>query len=239
MLKLYRIKLFLSFIFLLLCGIFIWQYVLNTNIDADIKAGNMQYVTCLGWVNWEHANPTSTKAAFTQLQQLNTKATDSFTFQYFQKMKVKFGGNQIVANCSQTRTYMHAQTEAQLQLFFLQIFASVSTDFEKMQAQFPNAKRSSFREGDLMGNLISYYAATHHLPISELKTRLQLYTIAESLAIAKAKKPSKENWQTMHIDACVENKTVIDLKNILATIQKFPTTFDPQWHQTSAISFHQ
>ena len=182
-------------------------YTYSADYDENnIRNGNIQYSEELGWINWKHANPYGTKVAYSELQRLNIQAVDSFNYTYSQTMKYKIGNSYVVAECSESRIVKPRLTAKEEQLAFFEIFKSVSNSFEKMQAKFPfklipESNGSSFREGDLMGNLISYYCSVSNTHLSEIKHRMTLYDSEKSLEFYHNGHFNKSNWDSIDMSS--------------------------------------
>lgn len=182
---------------------------------SNIQNGSLQFSKELGWINWGHANPQSTLKAYDELILLNKSSTDSFTFVYSQKMKVKIVNKFIVAECKESRIIKPFLTPDEEKLLFLNMFISVSESFENLQVRFPNSYHSSYREGDLMGNLISFYIATTKSNIQTVKEDLILFNPVESLHQFEENGIGKIKWNSLHIDIHNPNKTLKSLQEIL------------------------
>ena len=151
-----------------------------------IKKNEFLFCEGLGWINLGHAKPDATKEAFRRFQVQNRSATDSFSFCYTQKMAYTLAGKHIFAGfveCSLVRANLTPEEEKKA---FLHIFLSVSNAFEHMQGQLPyslfgSSRKSSFRDGDLAGDLISYYGAVSNVTLKDMKQGLPLLSTAASL----------------------------------------------------------
>jgi hypothetical protein len=189
--------------------------LISDNTPKNIQKGSLQYSKELGWINWEHANPESTLKAYHELVLLNKLSIDSFIFNYSQKMKLKIANKFIVAECKESRIIKPFLTVEEEKLLFLNMFISVSESFERFQAQFPNSYHSSFREGDLMGNLISFHIATTKSNIQMVKDDLVLFNSEESFQQFKKDGLGKIKWNALYIDMINPNKTVKSLQTLL------------------------
>lgn len=183
-----------------------------------IKSGKLQYCKEIGWINWGHANPENTINSFNQLQFLNKNASDSFLFNYSQKMKFKIADRYFVAEYIESRKIKPYLTVSEEKQVFLDIFLSVTESFETMQSQFPyllipDSRKSSFRDGDLTGNLISFYIATNNTNISEVKNKLTLFDAGESLK--KFNGLSKKDWNSITLVVEQTNNVLDGLNAIL------------------------
>ena len=173
----YKTLIFLLFVILLVAG-YAWLYSLNS-VEKRIRRGEIQFSHELGWINWGHAKPAGTLEAFNRLQYDNLHSKDSFYFCYSQKMKFKVGSRSVVAEftqCRNIRTKLSLQEEQEA---FLEIFMGVSEGFEKMQSRFPYvlmevSPGSSFREGDLTGNLLSFYSAAYNVSTDSIHKKLTM-----------------------------------------------------------------
>ncbi len=172
----------LCFDILLFAG---YHHFYKSDLDAQILNGEIQYTEELGWINWGHAKPEKTIIAFNEFQEKNKSAIDSFEFQYAQHMKFKMGDEYLIATFSETRKIPPFLSVKEEKEVFLEIFASVSKSFEEMQGSFPfslipSCNASSYRNGDLTGDLISYYLAVSDCSTTDIKSALTMYDKLES-----------------------------------------------------------
>ena len=77
-------------------------------------------------------------------------------------------------------------TRIELEQIFLEILLQVSNQFETMQGSFPislipGASQSSFRNGDMNGNLISFYASINNTSSKEIKASFNEASTKEAL----------------------------------------------------------
>ncbi|MFM7022885.1 MAG: hypothetical protein ACKOXB_07890 [Flavobacteriales bacterium] len=213
-------KWFIIVLLFLVATVVILQSFVFDHLETNIEDRNFQYSEELGWVNWNHAYPKGTIESYSALQQLNKSATDSFSFTYSQKMKFKFGNSAVVAEYKECRLIKPHLTLKEGQEVFMEMFKSVSNSFEKMQGEFPfnvisDSYNSSFREGDLMGNIISCYCAISNTQVNEIKNNLTLYDAEKSLEIYERNNLKKIQWEGVMIKSKKYNKLLCDLQNII------------------------
>lgn len=200
-------------------------------IKEKIKEGEIQYSKELGFINWDHANPEGTISAFKRLQSVNCVDTDSIEFTYTQKMVITVGTLSAVAEYTETRKLPTHLTSEEEQIVFLEIFTSVTASFEKMQGELPYAiipqtRASSFRKGDLMGNLLSFYMAISSTTVATLRDDLTMVSSAEALEIFETMKVSnhkKADWNALMTPLDDSIKIVKTLKKIIEVSQKLET----------------
>lgn len=188
---------------------------IKKSASDNIKNGSLQYSEELGWINWDHAKKSGTIKSFSVLKYLNENAMDSFSFQYSQKMKHKIGHFEAVAEVIESRKMQCGQTPEELKFNFLQIFKSTSISFENMQALFPNSRNSSDREGDIVGNLISFYLAINDLNREEIEKQLTLCSETESLDKLNTSGIGFCPWSNVFIENKTQQKAVKELSDLL------------------------
>ncbi|GAA3510513.1 hypothetical protein GCM10022393_25030 [Aquimarina addita] len=165
-------------------------FSVNTDemIRNKIEEGEIVYSNELGFINWDHAKPEGTLRAFRELQRLNRTITNTVTFSYSQQMIIRVGSFSAVAEYTEERNIPRRLTSTEELVFFLEIFTSVTESFEKMQGELPygiipQTKASSFREGDLMGNLLSFYIAVSDENLNEIRSDLTILTTTEAYEV--------------------------------------------------------
>lgn len=199
-------RIFILFVFIIISLPFIYAY-LSDSVKNNIKNGNLQFSKELGWINWKHAIPKGTKVQFKEFQTLNTQSSvDSFSYTYTQTMKVKIVNSFIISESSESRRIKSGLTQKEERLVFFDIFKSVSNSFEKMQAEFPYnlipaSNNSSFREGDLMGNIISFYCSVNNISINDIKNKLTISNTEESLNHYNEQSLIKIKWDDINSKA--------------------------------------
>lgn len=183
---------------LTLMGLLWWLNISSGNADS-IKSGELQYSEELGWINWGHAKPDGPKTAFESLLRLNSENADSFEFSYCQYMKAKLAGQWREAEYCEAVKMPAGLSKTEAQRAFFHIFIEVSVGFETLQGSLPysasaDSRNSSFREGDLMGNLIGFHCATEGIDLNAVKSKLTLYSIEESLKMYEEDGLKKEEF---------------------------------------------
>lgn len=174
-------------LFLLLCICLLTIDNNQQGTTENIQQQDIQFSKELGWVNWSHAIPTGTKKAYNQFVNSNELNKDSFNFVFEMDMKIKIFDNFLIASCSQEFTVAHMKNHIDINRNFAKIFASISIVLEEMQGSMPycilsGSRASSFRNGDLTGNLLSLYLATHNRTLNTLKHHLTLSSIEQCLS---------------------------------------------------------
>ena len=158
--------------FLMIALIFIPIILLKLDTTKKyIKSNSIAYSNKIGWVNWNHAIKKDTKNAFERFTMLNNATSDSIVFEYAQQTKSYLTKEIVfISEYKERRKFKTGMDQEQLQKAFSEIFISVSNGFEKNQAQLPNISfYSSFRKGDLMGNLVSLYLTYHDITLESFK----------------------------------------------------------------------
>lgn len=209
----------MTLVVLAILGILLWANISSGNADS-IKSGELQYSEELGWINWGHAKPNGPKEAFDKLLRLNSENTDSFELDYCQRMKAKLAGKWREAKYCETLKLPPRLSRKEAKSAFFDLFISVSKGFENLQGSFPysasaDSRNSSFREGDLTGNLIAFYCATESLAVEDVKSRLTLYSIYESW-----KKFEKDGLAKKEFTADLLTKKKAKMLELLSTNDK-------------------
>lgn len=200
-------KVLLALLVLAILGVLLWVNISNGNSDS-IKSGELQYSEELGWINWGHAKPDGPKEAFDKLLRSNSENTDSFELDYCQRMKAKLAGKWREAKYCETLKLPPSLSRKEAKSAFFDLFIEVSNGFENLQGSFPysasvDSRNSSFREGDLTGNLIAFYCATQGIDTDAVKSRLTLYSVEESLKKFEKDGLSKEEFT---MDSVIEKR---------------------------------
>ena len=158
---------------------------------SEVLAGKLGYTSRAGWINWNHANQDGVVHFLADLRRTWRSVGDKpFQISYAQEMSGVYGPIRVQ---SIAERYYHIDScpdEASLEKIALGIFRETSEAFEDMQGAFPNAvdarsQESSFREGDLRGNLVAFYKALRGYPDEEV--RVWLGTVSEETAVAQLK----------------------------------------------------
>ena len=188
--------------------------------EFEIRNGTLQYSQELGWINWDHARPDGPVEAYSRLQRLNDEATDSFSFTYRQKMVLPLVGNLYVAEVEELWKIRNGLTEEELKNVFLEVFVSVSNRFEEMQAHGAYAalaasRESSFREGDLIGNLLAFYAAVDGEAFRDFKRALSLFSIEKSLQQYRVQGTSVAKWDDVTLNCPGNNQSCTELNRLI------------------------
>ncbi len=201
-------------------GCFLVISILSNGTEEDIRNRKLQFCKGLGWISWGHAKPGGTLKAFKKFQFLNRSSTDSFAYRYAQRMKFRIGGKYLVAELAENRIVKAGLFPAAEKAAFLFIYVSVSNAFEALQARFPYriipaSYRSSFEDGDLAGNLISYYLAVSNTSVEALKEALPLLTATQSLKEYRKNGLGKKGWSALRIDPHTPYKDLKRMEEIL------------------------
>lgn len=137
----------------------------------EIVKGDLRYYEEIGWVDWQHAKTDGTTDFINSFREATHKNNcRNVTIQYSQNMKMKY----FVVS-SMKEFYVGTIAEEAHEMAY--IFESVTEAFEKMQGKFPLVitpciYASSFEEGDITGNNISFYCAYNHVKVEEFKNSL-------------------------------------------------------------------
>lgn len=187
--------------------------------EDNIRKGEIGYSTKLGWINFSHAIPDRTILIFNQFEERCQVELDSFQFTFSMDMKIRIPKGWLVAETEQQFLIPFGLDSFSRSLAFIEMFKSVSLDLEEMQGDFPygllsGSSASSFRNGDLTGNVLSVYQALYN--DSNLLSSLDLISPEQSLI-----RNSRDN-----ID---ENK--------VNAYQDIPSTNDYQLRKFDALLF--
>jgi len=93
------------------------------------------------------------------------------------------------------------------------LFRQASSDLEIYQGDLPFSllsvsKESSFREGDLMGNLISVYLAETGMKIADFRKSLTDYSVEKSILSCTEFHIQKHNWDSVE---SIANKSSVSV----------------------------
>ena len=191
---------FLKIFFVLSTMLFIGLYSIDLSQDGTldkIKCGRISYTNELGWVNWGHAIPTNAVNGMVELKKL--KEIDS-TLHLFMQVKSNFFGVDLMGECKRSIQLNTVKDTTQLKHHFYSLFRKVSSDLEEYQSDLPFSlfsvsRESSFREGDLMGNIISVYLAETGMKIADFRKSLTDYPEGESIKKLSDIGIQKHTWQ--------------------------------------------
>ena len=175
----------LKIFFVLSTMLFIGLYSIDLSQDGTldkIKCGRISYTNELGWVNWGHAIPTNAINGMVELKKL--KEIDS-TLHLFMQVKSRFFGVDLMGECKRSIQLNTVKDTTQLKRHFYSLFRKASSDLESYQGDLPFSlfsvsRESSFREGDLMGNLVSVYLAGTGIKIADFRKTLTDYSAKKS-----------------------------------------------------------
>lgn len=190
------------------------------SLQSEIRNGTLQYSEELGWINWDHARPDGPREAFRRLQRLNEESNDSFSFTYHQKMVLPLAGVRYVAEVEELWKIQAGLSSPELKSVFLEVFTSVSSRFEKMQAQGAYAglaasRESSFREGDLTGNLLAFYMAVNGESISDVQKQLTLFNTEKSLKQLSEQSIGQTQWAEVTLNCVGEGNLCTEVNSLL------------------------
>ena len=216
--------------FILIGLVFILLFIafgyLNNGTERKIKDGEIQYSEELGWINWGHANPSGTQKAFADFKNKNQLSTTNFSFSYTQTMRYRFLGVSFFTSYNESWKIIKQPEDSNIKNAFLKVFTSVSEGFESMQNKpiyaLSGSKPSSFREGDLMGNLISFYCVVSKSSVSEVKQQLTLWNTKNSLNKYNKEGLERIHWNEMKIKKNESNILIQKLISILKKSKNLP-----------------
>ncbi len=164
------------------------------NGHADMAAGNIAYTYNCAWVDWKHARPGGIKTFVDEFSDefAQTPLNETFKITYEQQGGFRRSGYSFY-------TYSISKEYEVLKLsndditkkkLMFQIFKDVSYLFENQQKEilWGTLRLSSFREGDLMGNLIGFYIACGEITQEEASELCGELPISISLQLKKDNK---------------------------------------------------
>lgn len=185
-------------------GILLIGYIYGSQKSNEqrIQEGIISYSKELGWINWNHAIPTGTQKAFKRFKKLNEDCDTAFYYTYDLQMGLGCIVTTLYAVQSEKYLVTKIKDKVKLEKVFFEIFRSISTSFEKLQGQFPYnilslRSSSSFREGDLMGNLISYYLTVNDITIKKFKSNIQHESKTAALKRYSKHRFEREHWSDL------------------------------------------
>lgn len=196
----------------------------STSSVKDIEETTVQYSEELGWINWDHARPDGPAKAFKRLMRLSEKATDSFAFSYSQEMALRLVAGEYVAKAEQRWMIPPKLSRTEQEQVFAKIFGSVSTQFEEMQGKgmyqgLGASRNSSFKEGDLMGNLLALHAVFRHYSQTYYKKRLELYSPEENLERYLDKGIGVVKWGEVKLPEDPEATFLLEMQELLYQVR--------------------
>lgn len=164
-----------------------------------IKSGRISFTQELGWVNWGHAIPTN---AINGIERLNNLEEVDSILSIYMQVKSHIFVVDLTGECKRYVLLGSIKDSIQLRYHFYSLFRKASSDLETYQGDLPFSllsvsKESSFREGDLMGNLISVYLAETGMKIADFRNSLTNYS-KEKCILKFADFPiQKHNWDSV------------------------------------------
>jgi hypothetical protein len=176
-----------KFILFIICNILLFHLIGYINYKAtlnEIKSGRIIYANELGWVSRVHATATGPKQFLTRYIKKDIKINDTISYAQFlgegissKKIYIKVEKKYIV-------TENLSQIDKEILLFC--IFKDVTAAYENFQGKIPYyfftpSYSSSFANGDLTGNLISYYCAYHQIDETNFINQLTLQPFSDTL----------------------------------------------------------
>lgn len=144
-----------------------------------ILAGEHGYTRRAGWVNWRHAEPLGVRDLLRNVEAQWQKAPgDPFPIRFRQCMAGIYLGVRVESSVEHHYEVRGLASPADVQWAAWLIFKNVSEDFERAQETLPDSLiadsvLSGFRDGDLMGNLLSFQCAVQGLTVWELREALE------------------------------------------------------------------
>ncbi len=176
-------------------------YLRSEDAEARIRSGRYVHTSRLGWINWGHATVAGPKALLLDIQQRSRDAAGRpFTITYSQRQGGRIAGFWLRSTKLRTYEVAGGLTPAELNRVAFGIYVEVSDAFEEMQGSFPScldgaSRRSSFRAGDLTGNLIGFYCALHGCEPTELLPSLGESSVEKALhALRTAPHATQRSW---------------------------------------------
>ncbi len=187
-------------------------FALYTNLTSvhtkdDIQTGKLVYSMPCGWINMDHALPYGPSSLWHTIQKRGGGKGEYFRVRYVQTMKWPLLGRQLVAETAAVYELPVAMTVPEAKSAALLILMDVSEQFEQMQGSLPynlleGSRQSSFRQGDLTGNLLSLYVALHGCTLNQIKDSLVIQPVEESLVRWKREPAFKQKiWLPLKQDA--------------------------------------
>lgn len=150
----------------------------------EIRSGSLVCSRELGWINRRHAISDGPRQFMEKYLNKDLKVNDTITYAQFmgatilsKKIYIKIEKKYVVKKNIK-------QTDKGKALFCM--FKDVSETFESVQGRIPfyflnPSYSSSFANGDLTGNLISYYCANKHIDENYFIDQLSLRPLNDSL----------------------------------------------------------
>lgn len=181
----------LSTLLLLYLVVLIYNYV---SCWKDIVQGELVYERNIGWLDLNHARPDGVHALLSA----------GTVHEYRQFMRIPFLDQEVFFGSEVTldSSYSNRRTEA---MSFL-VFQSISNHFEDLQGKLPFywldvPFSSSYAQGDIAGNIVSFYCALNQVHPDTLYSKLELVSTAEALALFLRETNFKQRaWEIERID---------------------------------------
>lgn len=207
--------------FLIICVICLVFYIILffsfNSKEEKILYGKLQYSKKYGWINWAHANPNGALQLINQIHEKNSQAKEKFTIEYSQFMKLPFNStNKFIAECKTQYLVDLCKSKQEENEAALVIFIRTSELFEEMQGSFPfflfpPCNQSSFENGDLTGNLISFYLASNNLSMTDFKKNADTLSADQSFKLFHEFHLKKNtSWSPNFFKSEVNMKSFID-----------------------------
>ncbi len=178
-------------LFLITCGIMTFSFIRFWNGHADVAAGNIAYTYNCSWVDWKHARPGKVTDFINDFSTKfdQTPLNGTFKITYGQNGGFKQMGYSIFSYniAREYKILKLKEDEKTKKKLMFQIFKDVSFLFENYQKEvfWGILQSSAFREGDLMGNLISFYIACEEVSQEEASVLCGELSIPISLQLKK------------------------------------------------------
>ena len=168
-------------------GFWFWQ---AHAAGSDIARGKLGHTTRWGWINWGHAIPEAPRKLLAEIRLARPDAAGKITVSLGQNMSGNYGPLRATAGLTRTYRADFPPTPAQQTALAWALLRDTSEAFERMQEELPNSLdpsswRSAWRDGDLAGNRVSFFAALHGLELNAVK----------GLAGAEAPEVSRARWK--------------------------------------------
>lgn len=181
------------FLFTIIIFSIIFFAIQKVGIEEQIKSRQLIYSYNYGWIDMTHAIPTNTIKFVNKLQHKNQLAIDYYLIDYSQSVGAVYFDTPIKLEIKHTYKIKSNLDSNTLEQIGFNIFAHVSNHFEKIQNVpiMPIKLNSSFQEGDMTGNLISFCLATKKITSDSIKKNLNPANILASLMLYEKSKKFK------------------------------------------------
>lgn len=167
-----------------------------------ILADEHGYTRRAGWVNWRHAEPLGTRDLLRDVETHWQKAGgDSFPIRFRQCMAGIYLGVRVESSVEHHYEVSGLASPADVRWAAWLIFKNVSEDFERAQETLPDSLLadsvlSGCRDGDLMGNLLSFQCAVQGLTVRELRVALEALPAPQAASLWTSGQQAKNRtWQ--------------------------------------------